>query len=310
MQGSHVQVDDTAARLKQTVDFFCLEMLENSSMHTTISAMHLICAEIEKAIKKNYDENVVREILKPAFDLQSTSEFIKRLQTWPRGYAGDFETVEWIARPEPRIPKSDPAYWMEWYALNCSISQQHRNKLAWQRGLIERMAFEGGGRVLNIGCGGCADLSDSPSFLGNCDIVLVDMDFDAVALAKQRLKPARSVAAIQLNVFRGIREALAFGPFKLIICGGLFDYLPDGLIRKLLKRLTGSLDEDGELAFTNISDENPFRIWMEYLANWNLIHRNEEKMALLVDSADQNDLQSQMTKDPSGLAWLCLLKKL
>lgn len=135
--------------LRRTVEWF-VSYFEDAeagypTAHGTIAAMHHLCAAIEAAYEKGAERNQVVEILKPAYELHSRSRFVHRLQTWPRGYPGDFETVEWIAAARPQIRQSDPAYWLEWYALNTAIAQQHRNKLAWQRDLV-REASDGAKR--------------------------------------------------------------------------------------------------------------------------------------------------------------------
>ncbi|WP_020180284.1 class I SAM-dependent methyltransferase [Methylopila sp. M107] len=300
--------DEPLANVGAAVEEFCAHAERGFSMESLETALRSICANIDRARIAGSDDGAIRALVRPAYDIHATSAFIQRLQTWPRGYAGDFETIEWIARSHPELDAGHRAYWIEWYALNGVLGQQHRNKLAWQRGLMERAA-RGGGRILNIGCGGCADVADGPAFLGDCDVVLVDMDADALALAGERLKGARSLKLVRRNVIRGVQEALRLGPFDLILCGGLFDYFPDRTIQKLAVQLTGALSDEGTFAFTNIGDENPLRPWMEYLADWRLIHRDAGLMRELLSGVDISGFDVALEKDASGLTWLCAVSR-
>lgn len=100
-------------------------------MHGIIASMHEICFYLSKIGDVDHPE--VAEILLPAYELHSRSPFVKRLQEWPRGYAGDFEAIEYLVKGKPRIPEEDNAFWIEWYALNTPMAYQHRNKLLFQR---------------------------------------------------------------------------------------------------------------------------------------------------------------------------------
>jgi len=275
-----------------------------TSPHSIIGAMHMLCGALEAAGNAGLPAEIIRAVVRPAYYVHSHSGFISRLQEWPRGYPGDYETIEWIANPTPQAGVDDPAYWLEWYALNCPIAQQHRNKLAWQRNLIHEASTRSG-RILNVGCGGCADLAGSPSFIGDCDFTLLDMDGDALALASQRLRGARSTRVVERDVIRGVRDAIGRGPYDLVLCGGLFDYLPDRLISRLLWQISGAVAADGYIAFTNISDRNPFRVWIENLANWHLIHRSEDQMRKIVHEAGISPDRLVIERDASGLTLLC-----
>jgi extracellular factor (EF) 3-hydroxypalmitic acid methyl ester biosynthesis protein len=271
--------------------------LETHDVHETISSVHRLCKEVDSYLVSTAStRNDIKDLLAPALELHAKSPFIERLQKWPRGYQGDFETIEWLSDARPRLDTLESAYWLEWYALNCPIAQQHRNKLVWQRGLIERATLRGG-RILNIGCGGCADLADNAPFLRDCEFVLIDMDEDALALAAERLESARSIKLIRRDVLRGLREASELGPFDAIICGGPFDYLDGRVVSRILGKTRSLADRDCCIAFTNISNDNPYRTWIENLANWKLIHRSEADIRNIVRGAEIDIDILQISRD-------------
>lgn len=293
--------------VEAAVRSLCSSYERGLTFHSAIAEIHSVCDAVQGAIEAECDPAQLQIRLQPAYAIHGASPFVQRLQTWPRGYPGDFETVEWIAKNAPSISGDHPAYWIEWYALNSPIAQQHRNKLAWQRDLI-REAADRGGRILNIGCGGCADLADRPKFIAHCEIDLLDMDADALALARERVGHAKSLRVINKDVMRGVRDALASGQYDLILCGGIFDYLSDRVIAKLMSQFYSSLAPEGCVAFTNVSDHNPFRCWIENLTAWRLIHRTADDMRRIASIEDCPDFALNLVKDPSGLTWLCSVK--
>jgi extracellular factor (EF) 3-hydroxypalmitic acid methyl ester biosynthesis protein len=70
--------------------------------------------------------------------------------------------------------------------------------------------------------------------------------------------------------------------FDLVYCAGLFDYLSDRLIRKVIGYLYGRLRPGGRLVVSNFTVKNPIRSWMTYVMDWNLIYRSEEDFEELV----------------------------
>lgn len=303
-------IDDVAAgslsnAVSRFVALFANAHREGPGANRTISAMHGLCAEIETAYENGLTQQKIVELIKPAYELHGRSPFISRLQKWPRGYPGDFETVEWLAEARPQVAPTDPAYWIEWYALNTAIAQQHRNKLAWQRDLIESVSIRGG-RILNIGCGGCAELRNQLEIIQRIEFVLVDLDQAALHLAATRLKGAKSIRLLHGDIVRQLHRAARSGPYDLILCGGLFDYLPSLFIRRTLGKLVRALKvAEGTIAFTNISEFNPYRIWLEHLADWSLIHRSEEEVRSWFGDAGMAPGRLTIDRDGTGLTLLC-----
>ena len=89
---------------------------------------------------------------------------------------------------------------------------------------------------------------------------------------------------------RGLVAARTLGPFDLVVAGGLFDYLPDEAITRLLQQARERLlTPSGQVLFTNIALENPCRLWIECLADWRLIHRSADHLSR--QCADAGDVR-------------------
>lgn len=274
----------------------------SAAMHGTLTQMHALCCELSSIPSHHWKSAQVKNVLKPAIELQSRSRFIKRLQEWPRGYPGDFETVELLVSGSPVPSSNSAAEWINWYALNTAIAQQHRNKIAWQHRL---MSIAGGQRILSAGCGGGADFAIGLERFQNTHVALLDIDRDALELAEKRLSPHAKVYPICGDVRRGVRKAQQHGPFDLVVCGGLFDYLDDRTISFLLLELSRrALPLGGMIAFTNIAELNPFQCWMEAIADWNLIHRSEEDIFRIAETAGCDRSKIAIERDGTGLTHL------
>jgi hypothetical protein len=60
----------------------------------------------------------------------------------------------------------------------------------------------------------------------------------------------------------------------------------------------------GRMLFSNIAVGNPFRPWIEYLADWRLIERDEAEVLRLIGEAGFQVERAKVTRDSSGLALL------
>ena len=93
------------------------------------------------------------------------------------------------------------------------------------------------------------------------------------------------------------------------LAGGLFDYLSDRfIVRTLAECWHDLLAPGGRILFTNIGRGNPFRVWLEYLANWRLIERSEADIVALCRAADI-PAEPALVRDATGLSIVARLRK-
>lgn len=283
--------------------------------HAALSALHGICAAILRAEESGCSAEDIVEVLRPVREIHARSPFVSRLQAWPRGYPGDFETVELICRGENTAPAdAGVARQCEEYSLNFPIAQQHRNKVRHQAQQIARVLFEKKkkARILAIACGGVPDFREMLPLLRRrpVEIHLNDADPAALAFAKAKLEAiagkCRWHEGNALELFRHWRR---LPPFDLILAGGLFDYLKDRAAKFLLHQAHQQLAEGGLLFFTNIAKGNPYRALIAYVGNWFLIERSEEDILRLTDAAQIPREEVAIRRDESGLAFLIEVRR-
>jgi extracellular factor (EF) 3-hydroxypalmitic acid methyl ester biosynthesis protein len=302
-----------AASCRQLEGLAALSLVDASRQYQqAVSVVHDICDALAKCEAAGTADADIRGVLAAARDIHGRSPFVKRLQEWPRGYTGDFETIEWLWCGDTRAPAGTLAHAIETYALTAAIAQQHRNKVTFQAGcMAQAFATARPCRILSIGCGSSPDLRSIIHHVpASAAIVLCDSDPDALAYSRQMLQPiaerCRFVHGMVPRVLRRVRES---GPFDLILAGGLFDYLSDRFIARTLADAWNTLlSPGGRIVFTNIAKGNPFRAWIEYLGDWKLTERSESDIAAICRAAGV-PAPPQLVRDATSLAIVATLRK-
>jgi extracellular factor (EF) 3-hydroxypalmitic acid methyl ester biosynthesis protein len=270
---------------------------------------------IELAEKAGYGRAAIEGALEPVWELQSKSPFFYRIQTWPRGYPGDFETIEYICEGTNKSRPGTVEYFIEQHLLTCGITQQHRNKVAWQASKILETCLGSNEerRVLSVACGGSRDLRSIQSFLeaAPAQFFLNDMDADALVHSVKSLPHLEGkLHPVPGNAFSAVRTFKARGPFDLIIAGGLFDYLSERQIGWLLDKLAKCLKIGGRICFTNFAVGNPYRPWMDYLTRWRIIERSEADFVALIRGLNPSiSMEVDISRDQTDLTYLIELTR-
>jgi hypothetical protein len=248
----------------------------------------------------------IRDCLAPSRRIFATSPFMRRCQEWPRGYPGDFETIEYLADGINHSLLGTLGWHIEEILLQSSVVEQHRNKLLYQSLEIGRaLKRSNTARVLSIACGGCLDwmplLTRLSDFAG--EIVLNDCDSAALELAERRIQSASIRYCLAPGNIIRVAKHLMGGPrFDLVIAGGLCDYLSDRAIVYLVRAVSqGLLALGGKFLFTNMAAGNPWRPLMEYGSNWKLIERSECRILEICREAGIPQRSISIGRESTGL---------
>ncbi len=250
-------------------------------------------------------------VVAPARAIMARSSFLARLQSWPRGYQGDFETIEHLIEQKNSSEPNTAHYWLEQHVLGSTMSQQHRNKISMQAMEIMKQAVlarhDGRRRrILVIACGSSADIYSIKDVMAKAmvDIVINDIDEDALAFSLQRLEGLGDRITVEHgNILLKLRELKKQKPFDLILTGGLYDYLTDAQASKLTRfSCANLLNEGGAFVFTNLSTNNPVRSWMEYLVDWHMNYRTEESIDAMLASHGVTNVQVEHVREKTDHA--------
>jgi extracellular factor (EF) 3-hydroxypalmitic acid methyl ester biosynthesis protein len=297
-------------------DFMALErdqLSEEELYHRVLAVVHQICAAILNCEQVELTREEIVQILDPVRRVHARSPFVARLQQWPRGYPGDFETVEYLVagtnHAQDAVARSCEAY-----ALSRSIAQQHRNKVHHQaaRILQTMLANPGNTRIASIACGSCPDLrlirDQLPTLAG--EIWLNDIDPAAIAFSREALRSIESRCIFREGDAVTAARRLPRNSFDLVLAGGLYDYLPDRQATLLIQMAYRLLTAGGTFFFTNIARGNPYRTLIEYFGDWMLIERTEEDIYRLCEEAGVSRVNVNIRRDETGLALIIEVTKL
>ncbi len=279
-----------------------------SYFHDLGRAGHAICAALFEAEDEGHAHDALVRRVEPARRMYARAPFVARLQEWPRGYPGDFETIEclWQAQAGGR----DATSWcLDRQALTSPIAQQHRNKVFEQARRLSEVASMGRARALVLACGSSPDVRAArltATDLDRLELTLTDADPAALAFSRQVLGPlAERCQFVHADALRALRRAS--GAFDLIMAGGLFDYLSARMCRRIVELAVARLAPGGLFFFTNIGAGNPYRTWIEYLGDWRLMERTDDEISALGDGLPGIDLS--LERDATGLAQLVSIRK-
>ncbi len=277
--------------------------------------LHDLLAGIRQAELLGYSRDDILQVIAPARAVHAQSPFIRRVQVWPRGYPGDFETVEYMFESRDRAAPGTLAALVEHYALTSPIVQQHRNKLAWQAARVLEVVSgrSGEARVLSVASNSARDLRSIQPALRSLGtrVYLNDADPNALAHTLHALQSLGDrVEVIPGVVFVAVGAFHKFAPYDVVLTGGLFDYLTDEQITRLLPRLFSVVAPGGRLLFTNLLRGNWQRVWMEYLGNWSVRYRSVDDIRSLIGQSGLPDVAHvTISADLTGFAGLVEITK-
>jgi extracellular factor (EF) 3-hydroxypalmitic acid methyl ester biosynthesis protein len=307
-------------KLKKIVDqFMTLDLTRPKSFvyQAVISEMYAMCAHILLCEAESIHREEIIDVINPIREIYSKSPFLFRLQTWPNGYPGDYETIEYLWEARNRSTQNTLQYYCEEFALTCPPAQQHRNKITIQSNKILRSLFNSKQqkRILSISSGNTMDIRSIKHFIEKTShqIVLLDTDPKALDFACDNLKEIAS-QCIFIKGFATLsdtqKKIKEIGRFDFVTTGGLFDYLKDKHIVRLLQFIFNELlSEQGTIFFTNIDIGNPYKTWMEYFVNWILIERSKEDIHRIMQNSQISGYEISIQKESSGLTNIIDIKK-
>lgn len=231
-------------------------------------------------------------------------------QRWyakPRGYAGDFQT---IARMYDDIAEGNDVVGTLldrcFLAVPASRAVQNRRGLLADEIRADTMRLGGPLRVTSLACGPARELFDLVGALAHPPhATLVDIDADALAYcaAHRGRLPVAFAQANLVHVALG-RSELALAAQDLIYSIGLFDYLGDAIVVKLLDFIHGALRPGGRVIAGNFHTRNATKAFMDHVLDWKLIHRSEADMRRLF-AASKFGTCTRISYEPLRINMFC-----
>jgi extracellular factor (EF) 3-hydroxypalmitic acid methyl ester biosynthesis protein len=216
----------------------------------------------------------------------------------PLGFAGDYEMMNMIHRnqPEGRSLYDKLIHQLlvsQWPALSVRNRIAHLKKnLVSETARVARTGKRA--QILNIGCGPAWELQDffrESALSHEADFTLLDFNQETLgyasgqldALQKQHARRAK-ISTVNMSVHQLLRRSIRQGHlgldgnFDLIYCAGLFDYLSQSTCAELVHLFHESLRPGGLAVVANMNDAKPFRNFIEFVLDWQLIYREPREV--------------------------------
>jgi len=215
------------------------------------------------------------------------SDFWWRTYAKPRGYAGDYGTIELIYDNEPS-GQGVIGPIMDRWGLDQAPSQAVRNRrglMAGQIKLTQKSVTNRPARILSLACGPAREIFDAFCDLqpDSLEVTALDIDQEALALVKKKAEEKNltgQITCAQANLIYLAtgRQTLELVPQDFIYSIGLIDYFNDQFVIRLIDWVYDRLAPGGRVMLGNFHPRNPFKVFMDHILEWQLIHRDEAQM--------------------------------
>ncbi len=224
----------------------------------------------------------------------------------PRGYAGDYEMMNQIyrntAEGESLFEKI-----IHLYGVNESSSISVRLRKDYLKNKVnllgKRLSHQDEIIVGSLACGPAREVieylsEEDPEILKKFRFILMDQDHHALLNArrniieivnKRNLKCEVNFLPLSVKqILEGSEEAevLSVLKFDLLYTAGLYDYLPQQVAKNLTTVISRRISPEGCLIIGNFHPNNPTKTISDLVADWRLIHRDENQLSDLVKDSD------------------------
>lgn len=238
------------------------------------------------------------------------STLIDRSYTKPRGYAGDYLTLQMVYDDQPDGVGRLGPYIDRWFlGIPASCAVKNRRQLL--RDIIIDTASACQGRpvaITSLACGPAREIFDIFGEPDHPDIIATCLDIDDQALAyaqsiAEGVGVTGEVAFVQANVVKLAlgRQSLELDDQDLVYSIGLIDYLADHLVIKLLDWIHHRLRPGGTAIVGNFDVDNPDRAFMDHLLDWKLIHRSPQDLADLFAQSEFGHAPVEVRREATGI---------
>ena len=257
------------------------------------TACDLITTTLREHVRKlaHLEDHIGAYVFRETFSFFMRSANIDRWFTKPRGYAGDFYTIELVYEDQPAGDGRLGRFIDRW-ALNIAAARAVRNR----RGLLSnsigevvgRLAGRETSRITSLASGPAREVFDlfTETRQPDVHVTCIDIDNEALAYASERARALgveNRITFAQDNVIRLSRGRgkTTLEPQHLIYSIGLIDYLEDEHIVRLLDWIHDQLLPGGTVILGNFDTANPDKAFMDHVLEWRLIHRTPQDLELL-----------------------------
>ena len=230
----------------------------------------------------------------------------------PFGYAGDFKIIGDIYQNNPTTNGFVRLF--DNYCMMSAISVAVRNRKEDFKRLVKEFVTDKAGgklRIMDLASGPCWELkeilSSDSALYANVIFDCYDHEDRAIEYAKNLLNGHYNINFIKENVVRiALKKDVSLlidKKYDFIYATGLFDYFNGRVAIALVWNLKKLLKSNGILAISTMRDKysNPSVHYMEWVADWNLVYRDEEEFKKIFLDAGFSEDELKIQYEQQGI---------
>jgi extracellular factor (EF) 3-hydroxypalmitic acid methyl ester biosynthesis protein len=274
------------------------------------AAMDAFKATLQRTIGRA-DREAGAYAFRETFPLLMQSALIDRSFAKPRGYAGDYWTMELFYRNQASGAGRLGPLIDRWY-LEMSSVRAARNRAAMLAGVIRdhaaAAADDGVVPVTSLACGSARELftlfsaGDPPNVHATC----IDIDPQALAYVREQAERVGFADRMTLAQDNFIRLSLGRGEIsipqqQLIYSLGLIDYFDDELVVSLLNWIHDNLRPGGTAVLGNFDVRSPDRSFADHILEWELLYRSEDDLRRLFGASKFGSAPVEVRTEQTGV---------
>ena len=243
------------------------------------------------AIKSREARKFVRGLFRERVsEIYTGSKVLQRALDKPNGYPGDFLMMEFIYNEKPI--SSGIGKYLDLYLLRNPYAVAVRNRKNLMKEylceLISRDPSQRQLKVLNLGCGSCREWREDPlwEIAKKREIGLICLDQDAEALKFSQTKLAENGRTLTLSLVnrsllsysRNSKDDFSSIQFDLIYSIGVADYLPDSLLKEVVRESFRLLGKGGRLVMAHKDRLGYNPLSPDWFCDWVFTPRSEKEL--------------------------------
>ncbi|MCX7794467.1 MAG: class I SAM-dependent methyltransferase [Thermodesulfovibrionales bacterium] len=298
----------------QDIEPFCIGQHYNEEIYREVSGALDSVIPFFKAFEEGVKDRKIIKCAQFIFRDKTNPIFLKsyyfnRARNWPRGYQGDYITMENCYK---NIPLSiGIGYYLDLYLLNSPLGKAVRNRIKMLEEMLrQELQNRKGGSVLNIACGSCRELMGLAVEIMDykADVTCIDNDEEALRFSMKRLSTLgldEYVKFFKYNAVRMFDVDSSMSEFRgqdIIYSVGFFDYLPSDFLVRMFKTLYNILNPGGVIivAFKDADryDHRPYH----WIVDWDgFLQRNPTDFYRIFQAAGIPSSIITEKREPTGI---------
>ncbi len=255
-----------------------------------IKQCHELENQLDNRLLRKQIQRSFRDLINPWYGVNT---FMQRCLEKPRGYPGDYATMEMVYDYKPR--PFEKYGFFDHYLLghaSCVRSRKEKLKSYLKTFLASQAKLSPDLTILSLGSGPCREWFElgqriSLQVIPRIHLVCLDHDVQALEFSQGRLSKNQLLEEMKcinesLVTYSNNEWSLEIKLFDLIYAVGSADYFYDESLRRILSRSLTLLKPGGVLLVTH-KDSTKFDVApSEWLCDWSFVARDEERFSHLV----------------------------